>query len=305
MRRKVLVTTSSFEQGDDLKEFQVILNPYSRRLTEQEVTNLLKQYNPDALLAGVESLTESVLANAENLCVISRCGVGLDSVDLEAAEKKGIAVFNTPSAPVPAVAEMALALILSSLRNIPAMDQAMKSGKWVKQKGHLLGARKVGIIGCGRIGSLTAKYIEAFGADLYGYDSHISEHPTCKMVSLEQILQDCDIISLHLPLHEATRKLIDRIAIMKMKQGALLVNTSRGEIVDEEALFEALSTGRIKAALDVYSTEPYIGKLCECDLPVVLSPHQGSSTAESRKIMEKEAILNIIQYFAEERKASE
>lgn len=302
MNCKVLVTTSSFEQLDFLNNYQVILNPYSRRLTEEEVTDLLKQHNPDALLAGVEPLTSSVLEHTDKLSVISRCGVGLDSVDVEAAEKKGITVFNTPNAPAPSVAEMAVTLILSSLRNIPAMDQDMKSGKWVKQKGYLLGAKKVGIVGCGRIGSLTAKYIEAFGAELYGYDPYITEHTTCKMVSLEQILQECEIISLHLPLNNATRNLIDKTALMKMKQGALLVNTSRGEIIDEEALFEVLREGRIKAALDVFCTEPYNGKLCCEGLPIVLSSHQGSSAVESRKIMEQEAALNIIKFFADKGK---
>lgn len=297
MRKKVLITTSSFSQGELLKDFEVISNPYGRRLSEEEIGTLLAEHDPDALLAGVEPLTGSVLKAAESLRIISRCGVGLDSVDLQAAKELGIEVRNTPDAPAPAVAEMALALILSSLRNIPAMDRAMKSGSWEKRKGYLLGAKRVGIIGCGRIGSLVASLIQPFGCQILGYDPFLTEHPVCTMSSLEHILSECDVISLHLPLNEHTKGIIGKDALSLMQPGALLVNTSRGPIVDEVALYEALKAGRVSAALDVYSSEPYSGKLCEEGLSVILSPHQGSSAVETRGEMERQAAEHIIDYF--------
>lgn len=299
MKKKVLITTSSFDQLSLLDGFDVIMNPYARRLSEKEIAELLEKHNPDALLAGVEPLTKWVLDHSDKLRIISRCGVGMDSIDLRAAEEKGIALFNTPDAPAPAVAEMALALMLSSLRNIPRMDAAMKKGDWIKKSGGLLGARCIGIAGCGRIGTLLAKLLKPFGSKILGYDPYIDEHPLCEMVSFEELLERSDVLSLHLPLNEKTRGIIDRSVFGKMKKGALLVNTSRGGVIHEQDLHDALKAGRISAALDVFADEPYKGPLADPELPVILSPHQGSSALETRIMMERESAEHVVQFFAD------
>jgi D-3-phosphoglycerate dehydrogenase / 2-oxoglutarate reductase len=297
MNRTVLISTSSFTRYDILTGYTIIKNPLKRKLLEHEMAHLVKTYNPDAIIAGVEPITEAVLQHAHALQIISRCGVGLDSIDLNSTRERQITVTNTPYAPAPAVAEMAVALMLASLRNITIGDADMKAKKWEKLPGGLLGARKIGIVGCGNIGTITAKLVSAFGATVYGYDPYISDHPICTMVSFSSLFELCDIISLHLPLTKDTHHLINKEILMKMKQGALLVNTSRGDIIDEQALFEVLQSGRIRAALDVYSEEPYNGKLCNGDVPVVLSPHQGSSAIETRIVMEEEAAVQVVRFF--------
>jgi phosphoglycerate dehydrogenase-like enzyme len=144
-----------------------------------------------------------------------------------------------------------------------------------------------------------AQLVQAFGSTVYGYDPFMTHHPVCTMVPLETLCATCDIVSLHLPLLPETRGLMDGRLFALMKPNALLVNTSRGEIVDEEALYDVVKSGRISAALDVFCEEPYRGKLLESGLPVVLSPHQGSSAAETRDVMEAEAAMHIVDFFKE------
>ncbi|MHC1692654.1 MAG: phosphoglycerate dehydrogenase [Sphaerochaetaceae bacterium] len=300
MKRKILITTSSFSQVDDLADYELIMNSYHKRLTEDEVLDLIERHQPDGIIAGVEPLTERVLSHAQKLKIISRCGVGLDNIDFDSAKKYKIVIKNTPNAPTQAVAEMTVALMLSWLRNIPSGDRALKKNEWQKKTGCLLGGKTIGIIGCGRIGTRVASLIKPFGVVLLGYDPYCQKHDIWEMVELNQLLKKSDIISIHVPLTDITRNLIDAEALSLMKETALLVNTARGPIVDEEALYNALIQKKIGgAALDVFNEEPYTGFFSGLGDNVILSPHQSSNAIESRIQMENEAVANLIAFFQE------
>lgn len=300
MKKKLLITTSSFGSIELLDGFEVILNPFGRRLSEMEALTLIEKYQPDALIAGVEPLTSKVFSLAKKLKVVSRCGVGLDSVDLDAASELGIKVLNTPEATVDGVAELTIALILSKLRNIPNNDAAMKTGLWKKEQGSLLKFQKIGIVGCGRIGTRIAEIIKVFGSELYGYDPYVTEHQHCKMTTLEDLFSTCDVITLHLPLLPATEGMVNENLISKMKKNAILINVARGPIVDEDAVYDAVKNHSIAGiAFDVFNDEPYTGKLIKLGKEAILSPHQGTNTIEGRKIMEQEAIHNLKSFYEE------
>lgn len=298
MNKKLLITTSSFGSMEQLEDFEIILNPFGRRLSEDEVLILIEKHQPEAIIAGVEPLTRKVISMAKNLKVISRCGVGLDTVDLDATKEFGIEVLNTPLAPIDGVAELAIALILSKLRNIPNNDASMKEGKWEKEKGSLLKFKKVGIVGCGRIGTRIAEIITVFGSELFGYDPYLTEHKYCEMVSLDKLFSTCDVITLHLPLLPSTEGLVSESLVSMMKNDAILINTARGPIVDEEAVYEAVKNHNIGGiAFDVFKEEPYTGKLANLGKDAILTPHQGTNTFEGRKIMENEAVHNLKSFY--------
>ena len=291
----ILVTTSSFSIRDFDDDMNVVFNPYGRRLSENEVLGLIEKYQPTGMIAGVEPLSRKVLSAAKNLKVISRCGVGLDSVDLEAAVELGIKVVNTPDAPTRAVAELTIGLILSILRKIPQLDAKIRKGGWKGPKGNLLMGKTVGIVGCGRIGTTVAEICKAFGCEVIGYDRFIKNHMSINLVDLDELLGTSDIITLHIPMTKDNENLISEECIKKVKRGAVIINASRGGLIDEDALFDALSDGRLSgAAIDCFVEEPYSGKLSELD-NVVLSPHMGSSTHETRRVMEQEAFNNLIK----------
>ena len=295
----ILTTTSSFSSPIDSDRFEVVHNPLGRRLSEEDVVSLLENHQPAGIIAGIEPLTERALKASKNLKVISRCGIGLDSVDLKAAELLGIEVLNTPDEPTDAVAELTIALSLSVLRKIPELDHGVREGNWKGQKGFLLKGKTVGIIGCGRIGSRVAFLFKAFGCSPVGYDPYVKEHEIIEMRDLDSIIRDSDILTLHIPLNDNTRNIISRERILEMKSGAVLINTARGGLVDEGALYESLSEGRLAGAgMDCFGVEPYHGKLTELD-NVVLTPHMGSSTYETRKKMEEKAVENLIKGLTE------
>lgn len=311
---KILCTTSSFDAPIP-PDFDVVKNPHGRTLTEEMVRSLIIEHRPDGIIAGVEPLTRRVLEAAATssrsggpmqpgaqgrLKVISRCGVGLDGVDLSAASDLGIEVRNTPSAPVPSVAELTIGLILAALRSIPIADAAIRRGDWPRLKGGLLGARTVGIVGCGRIGTAVAGLIVPFGSRVLGFDPAIETHETIRLVPLDQLLAESDVVTLHAPLLDSTRHIIDGGAFAKMKPSAILVNTARGALVDEKALVDALKCERIAGcALDVYEDEPYIGPLTDLPEKTVLTAHMASSARETRDVMEREAVANLVAVLGE------
>lgn len=298
---RVLITTSSFdlEQNRALQQLQltgiqITANPYGKRLTESEVAGLLDS-DVVGMVAGVEPLTRPVMAKATGLKVISRCGIGLDNVDLEAAGELGIRVLNTPDAPTNAVAELTLALMLAVLRRVAQADRAMRQGEWKPQMGNLLSARTVGIVGYGRVGRQVAHLVHAFGARILAHDTQAVEMPDhVERADLASLLKRSDIVTLHVPLAGRRDYLIGRQQLMLMRPGAFLVNTARGGLVDEAALLEALQSGRLAgAACDVFEKEPYRGPLAE--LPqVLLTAHMGSYAKEARALMEQEAARNLV-----------
>ncbi len=299
MSNKILITTSSFNtETPEIKAlenagYEIVLNPHKRRLSEAEAKELL---TPEivGMVAGVEPLTRDVLQGAQNLRVVSRCGAGLDSVDLEAAKEFGIVVTNTPEAPSSAVAELAVGLMLDALRGISLQDRSIRSGGWERPNGGLLGARTVGVIGLGYIGSKVARYVSAFGAKVTACDpaARISEH--VEFVEMDELLATSDIVSLHIPYCKENHHLLDRAKLESMKKGAILINTARGGLVDEDALYDVLKSGHLScAALDVYEEEPYSGKLKELD-NIVLAAHVGSYAKETRTKQEAEAAQNLL-----------
>lgn len=298
---RVIITTSSFGKEDPsaitmLCEagYEVVLNPFGRKLTEEEVMELLLSVQPEGMIAGVEPLTAKVLRSVPGLRVISRCGIGMDTVDLEAAGKASITVMNTPDAPTQSVAELTVGLMLAVLRNIAETDANIRMGKWKRPMGRLLGAQTVGLVGCGRIGTAVAKLLGAFGSELIGYDPYIREHKFISLTPLEPLLAEADIISLHLPYTQSLHHLFSRELIGKMKRGAVIINTSRGGFIEEGALHEALVSGHLAGAgIDTFESEPYMGSLVS--LPnVVLTPHIGSYAREARIKMERDAVLNLL-----------
>ena len=263
---KIVISTSSFGIDNNpplqllLKAgMHIVSNSFGRKLTEEEVTKLLGE-DTVGMIAGIEPLTEHVFASSSNLRVVSRCGAGLDSVDLEAAKRHNIAVTNTPEAPSQAVAELTLGLILSALRRICQTDRQLRAGEWPRMQGQLLAAQVVGIIGLGHIGRRVARLCQSFGAEVVSHDPHIDQSPDgVTLLPLEKLLAESDIISLHLPYSTSTHHLLDAESFARMKTGAILVNAARGGLVDESALEEALNSGKLgMAALDVFEQEPYL-----------------------------------------------
>jgi D-3-phosphoglycerate dehydrogenase len=297
---KVLITTSSFSLGNFAQAkslhdagISLEMNPHGRRLSEDEVAELVAT-DVIAILAGLEPLTDRVLSNAKSLRVIARCGTGLDSVDLLAASRLGIDVFNTPDAPTQAVAELTIAHMLNSLRHISTTDSNMRSGKWTPTMGSLLATKTVGLIGVGRIGSAVAKLAQAFGARVIGFDPVVNSHNSVELLSLDEVLNQSDIVSLHVPINDQTHHIVNASAISRMKPGSIVVNVSRGGLIDESALHDALKSQHLSgAALDCFEDEPYSGPLLQ--LPGVhVTAHMGSYARETRDLMEVEASTNLV-----------
>lgn len=298
---KILITTSSFGRGDKAglnalreNDFEPVLNPYGRRLSESEVSGLLQEVRPVGMVAGVEPLTAAVLGGAPGLRVVSRCGIGLDTVDLDAAASLGISVYNTPDAPTPAVAELTVGLMMDLVRAISAVDASIRRGEWYRPEGRLLGAMTVGIVGCGRIGGAVANILRSFGSRVIGCDPALKEHAVIEIRDFDEVLAQSDLVTLHVPFAPETKKLMNRDALGRLRRGAFLVNASRGGLVDESALAEALNNGQLAgAAVDCFDEEPYMGPLRDC-ANTVLTAHIGSYARESRTRMENEAVNNLL-----------
>jgi D-3-phosphoglycerate dehydrogenase len=252
----------------------------------------------DGLIAGTEPLTKMVLDSNKKLKVISRLGVGMDNVDIEAAKARSIKVYNTPNGPTDAVAELTLGLLLNVLRQIGSMDRNIRRGVWKKQMGNLLLDKKVGIIGFGRIGRRLAQLLAPFNCKISFYDPYFSagaQKDALQVKTLEELIKTSDIISLHLPYSKENHYLLDRKRIEAMNTGAVLINASRGKLVDEKALLDGLTKGNIAGAgFDAFEDEPYKGPLCQLD-NVVLTPHIGSYAKESRVQMETDAVNNLLK----------
>jgi D-3-phosphoglycerate dehydrogenase len=299
---RVLVSTSSFgrsgRQPLELLEragCEVSLNPHGRTLTADEARALLADC--DGVVAGTEKLTREVLAAVPRLKVVSRCGTGLDSVDLAAARELGIRVRNTPDAHVDGVAELTLAGILGVLRHVAAADAAVRAGAWKKPMGRLLRGRTVGIVGLGRVGRALVALLQPFAVTVLACDpvedGAFAASRAVSYVPLGTLLERTDVVCVHAP--GGAGPVVDAAAIARMKRGAIVVNTARGGLVDEEALAAALADGRLGGAyLDVFAREPYQGPLTAAP-NVVLTPHIGAYAEECRLRMETEAAENLLR----------
>jgi D-3-phosphoglycerate dehydrogenase len=306
--KKILISTSSFGKYDKTplktlsrKKFRIALNPYGRELKESEIKELLTDVK--GLIAGTEPLTRDVIHSAKKLKVISRCGIGIDNVDIEAIKERGIRLYRTPEGPALAVAELTIGLILDSLRYISYLSREIRSGGWEKKMGRLFTGKTVGIVGMGTIGKKLVTLIRPFNCKILASD-HLPDKKFAKennidYVDLDELLRESDIVTLHLPLDNDTKGLFNTDLFLQMKEGAIFINTSRGKIVDEDALYDALKNGKIAhACLDVYRNEPYTGKLKELD-NITLTCHVGSYAKEARVEMEEQAVKNLIKGFGD------
>lgn len=241
----------------------------------------------DAAVAGVEVYDAEALGQAPNLRIISRLGVGLDNVDLPAARARGVEVVNVPGGNAAAVAELALGFILGLLRQLPQMDDAARAGRWDRYVGRELAGKSVGLLGFGAIAQLLARRLSGFDLTITAYDPYgdpvKAEGLGVELVSLDQAVVDADIVSVHVPHLPATHHLVDDELIARMRPGTLLINTSRGGLVDEAALVRGLESGRIAGAgLDVFEVEPVDPKNPLFSHPsVITAPHAGADTLEA------------------------
>ncbi|MEM2282677.1 MAG: hydroxyacid dehydrogenase [Candidatus Hadarchaeales archaeon] len=257
--------------------------PPSELLKEVEDVDVL-------VVRSATKVTREVLEAGKRLKIVARAGVGLDNIDQEAAKERGIKVLNAPESVSVAVAELVLGLMLSWCRRIPAADASMRQGKWEKSKfmGIELRGKTLGILGTGRIGLEVARRAKAFGMRLLGHDIVQSKEFLelgGEYVGLEDLLRNSDFVSLHVPLNEQTRNMLGERELRMMKPTAVLINTSRGAVVQEEALLKALREGWIAGAcLDVYWKEPISSDHPLLQLSnVVLTPHLGASTEEAQR----------------------
>lgn len=303
---KILITPTSFQKPVNAKAREmieafadgIVYNPQTRPLTAEEVAKLLD--GVDGYIAGLDYITAEALANAPaSLKVISRYGAGVDRVDLAAAKAKGIVVTNTPGTNSTAVCELAFALMLSLARHIPQLDAAVKSGGWPRTSGLELCGKTLGIVGMGAIGKKLATRAIAFGMDVIAYDPYFdaafaAEHGIRQM-ELNDLIPQADVISLHVPLTEQTKHMIGTEQIARMKDGAFVINTARGGLVDEAAAAEAIKSGKLGGiGLDAFEVEPPTeSPLMGLD-NVVLTPHAGAHTDEAVAGMGLMAVQNLI-----------
>ncbi len=276
------------------------LSPHERKHTSQETADLLGDV--DVLIAGTEPLPADVIARGlPRLKHIARVGVGLDGLDIEFCRKHNIAVTYTPDAPARSVVEQVFGLLISLSRRLVEAHESMRRGKWTRHTGMLLQGKTLGILGCGRIGKQVANIARhGFGMHVLAHDikrdQKWAQRHDVTYVSLDKLLSDSHAITVHLPRTDKTTDMLNRQRINKMREGAYLLNTSRGEIIDEDALYAALKDGHLGgAALDVYRKEPYVGPLTT--LPnVITCCHQGSCSHDGRFAMEMGSAYNAINF---------
>jgi len=303
---KVLVTPTSLDASSTLPAMEklranideLVYNTTGGPLHADQLAPLLADV--DGVVAGLDDYTADVInAAGPNLKIISRYGVGSDRVDIAAATARGIVVKVTPGANAVAVAELALGLIFGLARHIPALDRAVRAGDWPRSHGMELTGKTLGVVGTGAIGRELAKRAAGVGMVVQGYDPVVDaatmQAAGIKPVTMDELLATSDVVSLHVPLLDSTRHIIDAATLASMKKGALLVNTARGGLIDEDAAYDALKSGQLGGlALDAYEVEPPAGsKLFELD-SVIATPHTGAHTDEATAKMAQMAVDNLL-----------
>lgn len=303
---KALITTVPFGEKNRLPlellenaGIEYLINPHNKKLTEDQLADLITDF--DVIIAGTEPITDKVMAKASNLKLISRVGIGLDSVDLMEAKRQGIRVSYTPDAPAPAVAELTLGLMFALLRSVHISNSQMHQGKWQRIFGRRLADVTVGIIGVGRIGTRVLRRTKGFGTpkilvnDIMP-NKELGREFKLEWVTKEQIYQEADIISLHLPLTHLTKNMIRSEQLSSMKPDAMIINVSRGGLIHEDDLYKTLMSGHLAGvAIDVFEHEPYAGKLAEIER-CLLTAHMGSMSIDCRIRMEIEATEEAVRF---------
>jgi len=297
----IAITIRSFNQSGEAMqkikdEFEIVyLNSTGFRLSEKDLISAI--HKSEYVIAGTEIFSKKVIETSENLRVISRVGVGIDNIDIDTAEKLGIRILNTPESPGLAVAEHTLALLLAVLKKIPQYNHNLRTGNYDVESGLTLSGKTIGIIGLGRIGYRVASMLSALGCTIHYFDPHLRISPPSewiKQFSIDSLVNAVDIITLHTAPQKDGHAILDKLIFAQCKKGVIVLNTARGSLIDEQALTDALDDGIVSAAgLDVFSTEPYKGKLLNY-YQVIVTPHVASNTLESRQQMEMEAVDHII-----------
>lgn len=302
---RILVTATSLQPNSSsmalvkLREFtdEIRFSTTGKPLQEEELIPLLEGCK--GYIAGLDYITKNVINACPELKVISRYGVGYDRVDVNAAKSKGIVVTNTPNANSEAVGELAFALILSVARKVPYLDRCTRKGEWIRSIGVELKGKRLGIMGLGAIGKVVARCGMGFGMDVCTYDPYV-DRKYCRANHIEvltkvDLLSTSDVISLHLPLNNMTMHILDHKAFDIMKRDVILINTSRGGIIDENAAYDALVSGKLGGlGLDVFENEPPVNSPLFEFPNVVTTPHTGAHTKEATDNMANLAVENLI-----------
>ena len=284
---KILLTDGLEENGKEILRASAEVVDQSG-ISADDLLKVVGEY--DALIVrGRTKVTNAVFEAGKKLKVVGRAGVGVDNIDLEAAKAHHVTVVNSPLATTVAVAELTLSLMLSLMREIPRADASMKSGKWLKKEfeGRELYGKTLGVLGFGRIGSAVAARAKAFEMKILAYDPVVSAEEIRarggEPVSLDDLLKQSDMITMHMPLTSESKHLLNREAFSKMKDGVYIVCAARGGVIDEDALLEALNSGKVAgAALDVFATEPPGETELVAHPHVIDTPHVGAQTVEAQ-----------------------
>jgi len=296
---KVLVTApylqpviKNYQHIFNEHQIELVIPPIKERMSEEELLQYIGDI--DAILCGDDRITERVLAQAPCLKVISKWGTGIDSIDKEAAFKRGISVKNTVNAFTDPVADTVFSFMLCFSRNTLELNEKMKQGIWSKQLGHALNEYALGVVGVGNVGKAVLKRAQAFGMRVFAND--IKEIPGYDLVPLEQLLKESDFVSINCDLNPTSHHLINKEKIALMKSTAYLINTARGPIVKEADLIEALENREIAGAgLDVFEDEPLSVDSPLKKMPnVILSPHNANAGAAAWERVHENTIKNAI-----------
>lgn len=301
--KRVLITTVPFADKNGLPlelldgaGVEWLINPLGRKLSEDELYDLVEGF--DAIIAGTEIISRRVMEKAKNLKLISRVGVGLDGVDMLAAEEMGIKVSYTPDAPAPAVAELTLGLMLNLLRSIHTANINMHEGQWKRIFGRRIAEVTIGVIGVGRIGSRVIRRVGGFGTPIIMANDQLPNRQIDSQFKInwstkEEIYRNADVITLHVPLTTKTKNMVTKEQLLMMKKDALVINTARGGIINENDLADVLNSGHLAgAAIDVFEQEPYHGRLSSIK-NCILTSHMGSMSLDCRARMELEATKEV------------
>lgn len=304
---KLLVTPTSFLKPANadakvkLEAFadNIVYNDLGTPLQGDELLSRLD--GVDGYIAGLDYITADVVKQMpSSLKVISRYGAGVDRVDIAACKERGIIVTNTPGANATAVCEMAFGLMLCAARNIPALHKAVEAGEWPRANGMELSGKTLGIVGLGAIGKRLALRAKAFEMDVIAFDPYFDEafgkQQGVTRVELDDLFKAADVVSLHVPLSDATRHMASAERIKSMKQGGILINTARGGLIDEEAAADAVKSGHLRGlGLDAFEQEPLVDSPLKGLPGVVFTPHAAGHTAQAISRMGMMAVDNAIQ----------
>lgn len=291
MDKSVLICDQVDKILNDILQKNGLKITYEPEITPEQIKEKIASFEI-VIVRSRTKITGDIIEKAANCKIIARVGVGLDNIDVEAAKAKGIRVINAVEGAMNAVAELVLGLMLSLAREIPRADREIRNGKWLKKElmGSELSGKYLGVVGLGNIGKKLARHAKALNMNIIAYDvvpiqDEFSREVGLVKADLDTLLSSADFVSFHVPFTPQTHHLVNSQRLSKMKKTAYLINTSRGEIIDEEALYEALKEGRLAgAALDVFEKEPAVGQKLTTLPNVICTPHIGAQTREAQAL---------------------